>query len=90
MDSKLIQLYIYIYSFFFRFFPHIGYGRILSRVPCAVYQVLVSYLFYICVYIYIYIYKIYIKILHTTYINVYICVCSVYVNPIVCMLIPSS
>ena len=52
----MIQLYIYIYSFFFRFFPHIGYGRILSRVPCAVYQVLVSYLFYICVYIYIYIY----------------------------------
>ena len=45
--SKVIQLYIYIYSFFFRFFSHIGYYRILSRVPCAVQQALVGYLFYI-------------------------------------------
>ena len=30
---KVIQLYIHIYSFFFRFFSHIGYYRILSRVP---------------------------------------------------------
>ena len=30
------QLYIYMYLFFFRFFSHIGYYRILSRVPCAI------------------------------------------------------
>ena len=29
--SKMNQLYIYVYPFFFRFFPHIGYYRILSR-----------------------------------------------------------
>ena len=34
--SKVIRLYIYIYSFSSRFFPHIGYHRILSRVPCAI------------------------------------------------------
>ena len=28
--------YIYIYPLFFRFFPHIGYYRILNRVPCAI------------------------------------------------------
>ena len=28
--SKVIQLYVYIYLFFFRFFSHIGYYRILS------------------------------------------------------------
>ena len=138
----MIQLYIHTYSFFFSFFPHIGYQRILSRVPCAVQQVLVSYLLYICVcvyiykiytliqiciyvysvytciefpvlhsrsllsVIYIYIYMcvcVYIYNIHTTYIHVcmyvvyntlhtyvYIHVCSVYVNPIVCMLIPSA
>ena len=46
VDGKVIQLYIYIYSFFFRFFSHIGYHRILSRVPCALQQVLVGYLSY--------------------------------------------
>ena len=46
--SKVIQLYVYIQPFFFRLFSHIGYYRILSRVPCAVQQVLVGYLFYIC------------------------------------------
>ena len=35
-----------IYSFFFRFFPHIGYYRILSVVPCAVQQAFVDDLFY--------------------------------------------
>ena len=30
---KLIQLYVNICPFFFRFFPHIGYYRILTRVP---------------------------------------------------------
>ena len=33
MDSKVIQLYIYIYSFCFS--SHIGHYRVLSRVPCA-------------------------------------------------------
>ena len=32
--SKVIQLYIYIYSFF-RFFSIVGYYRILNLVPCA-------------------------------------------------------
>ena len=36
MYSKVIQLYIYMYLFFFRFSSHIGYYRVLSRVPCAV------------------------------------------------------
>ena len=34
--SKVIQLYIYLYSFFSRFFSHVSYHRILSRVPCAI------------------------------------------------------
>ena len=29
-------IHIHIYPFFFRFFSHIGYYRILSRVPCAI------------------------------------------------------
>ena len=33
--SKVIQLYMYIYTFFFRFFSLIGYYKILSIVPCA-------------------------------------------------------
>ena len=32
MYNKVIQLYIYIYLFLFRYFSHIGYYRILSRV----------------------------------------------------------
>ena len=28
--------YIYIYLLCFRFFPHIGHYRVLSRVPCAI------------------------------------------------------
>ena len=47
MNGKVIQLCIYIYPFFFRFFSHISYYRILNRVPCAVQEVLVYYLFYI-------------------------------------------
>ena len=46
----MIQLYIYIYPLFFRFFSHIGHYRVLSRVMCAIQQVLISYLFYIIVY----------------------------------------
>ena len=34
--SKVIELYIYIYSFFFRFFTCMGYYRILSRVPYTI------------------------------------------------------
>ena len=51
--SKVNQLYIYVYPLFFRFFSHIGHHRILSRVPCAIQQVLISCLFYIqqCVYV---------------------------------------
>ena len=54
--SKLNQLYTHIYPLFFKFFSHIGHYRVLSRVPCAVQQVLVVYLFYIqwCVYVFIF------------------------------------
>ena len=40
--SKVIQLYIYIHLFFFKFFFHLGYYTVLSRVPCAIRQVLVG------------------------------------------------
>ena len=40
MYSKVIQVYIYMYSFFFSFFPHVEYeytlSRELSRVPGAI------------------------------------------------------
>ena len=45
--SKVNQLYVYMYTLFFRFFSHLGHYRGLSRVPCAVQQVLIGYLFYI-------------------------------------------
>ena len=47
MYSKMNPLYIYVYLFFFRFFSHIAYYRVLSRVPYAVQEVLVVCLFYI-------------------------------------------
>ena len=34
--SQVIHLYIYIYPFFLRFFSHIGYYKLLSRLPCAI------------------------------------------------------
>ena len=37
--SKVIQLYIYKYLFFFNFFSYLGYYRILSSIPCALQQV---------------------------------------------------
>ena len=45
-------MHIHISSLF-RFFSHIGHYRVLSRVPCTIQQVLISYLFYIqsCVYV---------------------------------------
>ena len=36
LNSKEIQSYIYICVFFFKFFSHLGYYRILSRLPCAI------------------------------------------------------
>ena len=36
MYSKVIQLYIYIYLFFFKSFSYLGYYRILDRVLCAI------------------------------------------------------
>ena len=51
--AKLIS-YTHTYiHFFFRFFAHIGYYKVLSRVFCAMWQVLITYLFYIqrCVYV---------------------------------------
>ena len=44
--SKVSQLYIYLYSLFCGFPSHLGSHRALSRVPCAIQQVLISYLFY--------------------------------------------
>ena len=32
----MIQLYIYMYPLFFRFFSHIGYYRILGRAPMSI------------------------------------------------------
>ena len=41
---KVDQLCIYIYPLSFRFPPHLGPHKALSRVPCATPQVLISYL----------------------------------------------
>ena len=49
--SKVIQLYIYMYLFFLKFFSHLGCYIILSRVPCAIQQVLVGYPFYLCIHL---------------------------------------
>ena len=35
--SKVIQLYIYLHPFF-GLFSHIGYHRMLGRIPCAIYS----------------------------------------------------
>ena len=45
LNSKVNQLYVYIYPLFFGFLSHLGHHRALSRVPCAIQQVLISYLF---------------------------------------------
>ena len=50
--SKLTQLYTCVcvcvcVCILLRFFSHIGYYRILSRVPCAMQYVFVDYLLYI-------------------------------------------
>ena len=36
MYSKVVQLYIYMYLFFFKYFSHFGCYMILSHFPCAV------------------------------------------------------
>ena len=52
MYSKVIQLYIYMYLFFFKFFSQLGCYRIVSRVPCAVqYSLLVIHFKYSSVYL---------------------------------------
>ena len=47
LNSKVNQLYLYIYLLFFRFPSRSVEHRALSTVPCAVQQVIISYLFYI-------------------------------------------
>ena len=40
--SKVNQLYVHIYPLLFGFPSHLGHHRVLSRVPCAIQQVLIS------------------------------------------------
>ena len=48
-NNKVNQLYIYLYPLVFRFLSLLGRHTILSRVPYAIHQVLISYPFYTCV-----------------------------------------
>ena len=41
--SKMNQLYRYIYTLFLKFFSHIDHYRVLSRVSCAIQEVLIIY-----------------------------------------------
>ena len=43
--SRLNQFYVCIHPLFFRFPSHSGHHRALSKVPCAIWWVLISYLF---------------------------------------------
>ena len=61
--SKVTQLYILLYPLLFRFSSHKSHYRVLSRVPSAINQVLISYLYYIDSYICI-------------YLIIYLCLCS--------------
>ena len=45
----MIQLYIYMYLFFFKFFSHLGCYIILRRVPCEHMYVPVYVYVYMCV-----------------------------------------
>ena len=45
MYSKVTQLYIHTELFFFRFFSLVVYDRVLNRIPCAMQQVFIDYLF---------------------------------------------
>ena len=44
--SNVNQLYVYMYPLFFGFPYHLHHHRVLSRVPCAVQQILFTYPFY--------------------------------------------
>ena len=50
---RVIQLYIYMYLLFLRSSSYLSHHRALSRVPCAIRQVLISCLFYMqqCIYV---------------------------------------
>ena len=37
--NRVIQLYIYMYLIFFKFILHLGYYKLLSRIPCAMQKV---------------------------------------------------
>ena len=46
------EAHLYIYPFFFRFFSHINYYRILNIVPCAIQWILMYYMYmFACVYV---------------------------------------
>ena len=51
--SKVNQPYTYTHLLFFGFPSHLGHHRALSRAPCAIQWVLISYLFYTqqCIYV---------------------------------------
>ena len=36
IQQSTLAIHIHIYPFFFRFFPHIGYHRVLNRFPWAI------------------------------------------------------
>lgn len=46
LHSKANQLYVYIHPFLFGFLSHLGHHRALTRVPCAVQQLPISYILY--------------------------------------------
>jgi len=46
LQGEVNQLYVYIYHLFFGFPSHLDHHRALSRVPCAIQEVLIGYLFY--------------------------------------------
>ena len=52
-SDSVAHMYINIYILFFTFSSIIGYYKVLSRVPCAMQQIFVVYLFYIqsCIYV---------------------------------------
>ena len=44
-----LSIYTHTHTLFFRFPSHLDYQRILTRVPCALHYILISYLFYVVV-----------------------------------------
>ena len=51
--SNMNQLCTCTYALFFRFFSHTHHCRVLGRVPCAIQQILIVYLFYIQQHVYV-------------------------------------